>query len=176
MKRKLFIPWIIAWLFFIGSFCSAWNLGDYHLWYRGTVSWIFSPWYSYQVIPLDNYMSENHLRLTCETRYTENKARCWKWCSFDIDSLLNEGCALDSFTLTCYESPCNFTIDFVAPPLLPWWQQALSWVVSNLTNSVNEFIPLIVYIWIWIICALIWFVSIKRLINRFRSKTLSPFK
>lgn len=175
MKKKLFSLLLLS-FFLIGSFCSAWDLVDYHLWYRGTISWVFKPWYSYIISPLDSYMQDSTLRLTCYTWYNETKYNCWNGCSFDIDSLLAEGCSSDSFILTCYESPCNFSLESVSPPLLPWWQQALSWVVSNLTNSVNEFIPLIVYIWIWIIFACIWFVSIKRLINWVRWKTLTPFK
>lgn len=58
--------------------------------------------------------------------------------------------------------------------LLPVW--SLTPVITNLWTTVSEFIPYIVYIWVWILGAIIWFVAIRWLINRIRSKTLSPFR
>ena len=49
-------------------------------------------------------------------------------------------------------------------------------VITGLTSSINEFVPYVVYIWIWVLGALIWFVAIKRLINRVRRKIFSSFK
>lgn len=88
------------------------------------------------------------------------------------------------YNITCSSYPCSVTLldwsyfEFQAPPppLLPGGEEALSGAVTNLTNSVNEFIPYIVYIWLWILIACIWFVAIKRLINWLRAKIFSSFK
>ena len=59
--------------------------------------------------------------------------------------------------------------------LLPDWVWNLTWIISSLSTTLNEFIPYLVYVWLWIISALIWFVAIKRLINWIRAKIFSSF-
>lgn len=59
--------------------------------------------------------------------------------------------------------------------LLPWGENDLSWIISWLSNTINEFIPYLVYLGLWIITALIWFVAIRWLINRTSSKVRWTF-
>lgn len=60
-----------------------------------------------------------------------------------------------------------------------WWDSELIWqlspVITWLENSINEFIPYVVYVWLGVLGVIIWFVAIKRLINRTRSKSLWVF-
>lgn len=49
-------------------------------------------------------------------------------------------------------------------------------VVSWLSNSINEFIPYVVYVGLGILWALIGFFAIRRLINRVRRQTFWVFK
>lgn len=58
--------------------------------------------------------------------------------------------------------------------ILPWW--SLTPVISNLAITISEFIPYVIYVWFWILGAIIWFVAIRRLINWLRNKTLTPFR
>lgn len=59
--------------------------------------------------------------------------------------------------------------------LLPNWESDLSWIISWLSDTINEFIPYLVYLGLWIITALIWFVAIRWLINRTSSKVRWTF-
>ena len=59
--------------------------------------------------------------------------------------------------------------------LLPWWTWTFWWIISSLGSAVSEFIPYVAYIWLWLLGAIIWFVAIKRLINRVRSKIFWTF-
>lgn len=101
--------------------------------------------------------------------------------TFDYDDWYFESYNIKSITFTSdwwfgviEENSWNTPWDVVWT-LLPWWKDALSWAVSWVSSTVNEFIPLVVYIWIWILSAIIWFVAIKWLINRIRSKSLWTF-
>ena len=60
-------------------------------------------------------------------------------------------------------------------PLLSGWTTAFSGIISSLGSAVSEFIPYVAYIWIWLLGAIIWFVAIKRLINRIRAKIFWTF-
>lgn len=60
--------------------------------------------------------------------------------------------------------------------ILEWWTANFTPVITGLTNSINEFIPYVVYIGLWVLSVLIWFVAIKRLINWIRAKIFSSFK
>ena len=62
------------------------------------------------------------------------------------------------------------------PPLVPWWTANFTPVITGLTSSINEFIPYVVYIGLWVLWVLISFVAIKWLINWVRSKIFSSFK
>lgn len=64
-----------------------------------------------------------------------------------------------------------------------WWDNSWNdlissaWVIINwLENTVNEVIPYVVYIWLWILGLIIWFVAIRWLINFIRNNILTPFK
>lgn len=60
----------------------------------------------------------------------------------------------------------NWTWDI----LLPWWEWSLSWIITWLNSTITEFIPYLVYLWLWIITVVIWFVAIRWLVNRTQAK------
>ena len=59
--------------------------------------------------------------------------------------------------------------------LIENWTWTFSWIITSLWTTVSEFIPYVVYLWVWILGALVWFVAIKRLMNRIRRKILWTF-
>lgn len=59
--------------------------------------------------------------------------------------------------------------------LLIWWVSALNPIISSLQNTFLEFIPYIVYIWLWILGAVIWFFAIRWLVNWVRAKVYWTF-
>ena len=111
-------------------------------------------------------------------------------------------CSSDSFSVWDYEfyftsdleytsKNLNWTFYFSSSPityssssdwdssdsswLLPWWTWTFWWIISSLGSAVSEFIPYVAYIWLWLLGAIIWFVAIKRLINRVRAKIFWTF-
>lgn len=59
--------------------------------------------------------------------------------------------------------------------LIENWTWTFSWIITSLWTTVSEFIPYVVYLWVWILGALIWFVAVKRLMNRIRRKVFWTF-
>lgn len=178
MKKKFFIPWIIAWLFFIGSFCSS-QFVDFI-----TSSWIIECTTSNKNCWVISSPS-------CYWVYSVNiSSNDWSPFMLEYWNHALPSVSSQSLTLNCwvnvfvkwpYDSKpssdfnVNYNLSYESvSSSMP--VSSLSPVVNWLRNTILEFIPYIVYVWIWILSALIWFVAIKRLINRLRNKTLSPFK
>ena len=87
---------------------------------------------------------------------------------------------LTSLTAYCSTSQMTYSSsssgwDSDSSPLLSGWTTVFSGIISSLGSAVSEFIPYVVYIWIWLLGAIIWFVAIKRLINRIRAKIFGTF-
>lgn len=93
-------------------------------------------------------------------------------------------------TITC---PTIYNVDTNNYKLLAyWWAWITQWyhvwetnimpvsilspVVDWLEDSIIEFIPYVIYVWLWLLSALIWFISIKWLINWVRWKSLWVFR
>lgn len=96
-----------------------------------------------------------------------------------FDSSLTYSVAYDmnpfaSFTIT-EPTPSSGLWDSDSSPLLSGWTTVFSGIISSLGSAVSEFIPYVAYIWIWLLGAIIWFVAIKRLINRIRAKIFGTF-
>lgn len=86
------------------------------------------------------------------------------WCTNDN---------LKSFSLVRYYSWGGCKVKYSSDKICEWtFEPVISW----LTNSMNEFIPYVAYIGLWILSVIIWFVAIKWLINRVRAKVLGTFK
>lgn len=65
-------------------------------------------------------------------------------------------------------------IKFTPKPYTPI--KDLPMAINSLDEVLTEFIPFVVYVWIWVLGALIGFFAIRRLINRVRRQTFSVFK
>ena len=89
-------------------------------------------------------------------------------------------------------SPCwwVWNLDYFTFRRYYWWNQncevlynsdkmcteTFTPVITWLWDSINEFIPYVVYVGLGILWALIWFFAIRRLINRVRRQTFWVFK
>ena len=78
----------------------------------------------------------------------------------------------------CWITDWNIKFVLVSPdpPIIEWWVSTFTPIITGLTGSINEFIPYVVYISLWVLWVLISFVAIKRLINWVRAKIFSSFK
>ena len=56
-----------------------------------------------------------------------------------------------------------------------WWYSALTPAIDWLRGTVYEIIPYVVYIWIWVLIAVIWFYAIRWLVNWIWWKVKSNF-
>lgn len=52
---------------------------------------------------------------------------------------------------------------------------ALQPIITSLGDTLTEFIPYVVYVWLGVLGAVIWFVAIKWLMNWTRAKVLWTF-
>lgn len=178
MKKNIFIFWIIALLFFIGSFSNAQFLSPI------SNAWSVNCITSSKVCWFINSPS-------CDWTYTLSlSSNNWEVFSVKYWSKINASTDSASISVDCWTDvqvwwsfltypSSDFEVDYVltytsVSSSMP--VSSLSPVVNWLSNTVSEFIPYIVYIWVWILSVLIWFVAIKRLINWIRNKILSPFR
>lgn len=53
---------------------------------------------------------------------------------------------------------------------------SLTPIINWLSSSINEFIPYVSFIWIWVLSILIWFFVVRWFINWCKRSVLSPFK
>ena len=134
----------------------------YNYWITSLTEWI-----TYTVVNLNDWPLKYQpcANSSCSVRRNNSVSSSYVISSSDI-----------SPQLQCYWSwPCKFSVSYIQKSeIVP--VSSLSPVIEWLTSTINEFIPLVVYIWLGVLGAVIWFVAIKWLINRLRSKTLSPFK
>ena len=109
--------------------------------------------------------------------YYSDWTEIWHVHNWDIVSLQSWKWIKIFAEYDCVNSlPLAISYKQVNIPVLESWTSAFSGVLTSVSSSVSEFIPYIVYIWIWLLTASIWFVAIKRLLNRLKSKVLNPFR
>ena len=60
-------------------------------------------------------------------------------------------------------------------PILSGWTTAREPIITSLSSTLTEFIPYVVYVWLGVLGAVIWFVAIKWLMNWTRAKVLGTF-
>ena len=174
---------LLGWIFtFIGifNFSSAVILTWSYETVSTTYNWDYCVWNQWKCTLdwLDSIVANWYVwvRFSCSNG---TQTRFWNWvitistmqdyCS-SRDSTVNMGAWFD-FINYDWNAVVNYTRQVYISPL-----DNFTPIVSWLTNSVNEFIPYIAYVWIWLLTAIIWFVAIKRLINWVRAKIFSSFK
>lgn len=192
MKKYLFTA--LLWVFALfGAFASA----DSVDWFNSSSSicsesFSNSEWEGYYsdcgVVNMDSYyacinVSENFIPLQWfysnwtawvidSSNYCFSSSLEWgdKSFTFDSDSEV-------SWTIYISSSPItyNSSSDSWNWGLVENWTWTFSWIITSLWTTISEFIPYVVYLWVWILGALIWFVAVKRLMNRIRRKVLWTF-
>ena len=104
-------------------------------------------------------------------------------------SSLSNGCtSLTAWTYTLSKRSwwSNYAFDSINISVLDWdtewWliiqngTSELSPIITSIFSVMWEFIPYVVYIWIWILLCTLWFTAIKRLMNRLSWKITKYFK
>lgn len=180
MKKKLFSVLAVLWLTLFG-FTNADSVSF------SSINWDYSPKtlvltkdYSFNS---DTVINNSCSLSRCELAIIWGGKRCYitssnwnlyfDWCSnLPARSYTLSNCAWNGFDW-CYNS---ITLKLPNPPIVQWGTDAFSGVLTSVSSSISEFIPYIVYIWIGLLGACIWFVAIKRLLNRLKSKVLNPFR
>lgn len=187
MKIKYFIFWLLVTVFSFINFSSADNFSQ--------CKW---DWNCLSCMCTQIFNECSNEEIECETNLQEDIDNCISECTDDDCSYCEQDFSMCS--LGCNESftDCNVDPDSYLnnendywqcyAEYLPWWDDLwwdntwweliwqLSPVITWLSSAVVEIIPYIVYIWLWVLGAILWFVAIKLLINWIRSKVLSPFK
>lgn len=79
---------------------------------------------------------------------------------------------VDFFSLKRYYQWGGCIVNYEQDWICVW---TFSPVINWLKSSVNEFIPYVVYVWLWILTSLLWFVAIRWLINWVKRKLLIVF-
>lgn len=165
MTKKLFSILAILWLTLFG-FSNAYEYSN-----AITFQWSYNIWteaLGFQVVDWSwNIMVNWRGSWSC----WKNLTNISNWDEYFFEEI---GCGVN----WTFWSNNTITIKLIYPdpPLIQWGTEAFSGVLTSVSSSVSEFIPYIVYIWIWLLTASIWFVAIKRLINRLKSKFLNPFR
>ena len=185
MKKYLLTA--LLWVFGLFGFASAvsfvWVMPD---------DWQSIPYYTPNTITFsdDFSITSDNIQYSCSDScaisFSDNNNICtiWYWnneldlsdCRFSLNwtyQVLPSSSTrpFDSFTVNI---PSSWW-DSDSSPLLSGWTTVFSGIISSLGSAVSEFIPYVVYIWIWLLGAIIWFVAIKRLINRVRAKIFGTF-
>lgn len=62
------------------------------------------------------------------------------------------------------------------PPLVPWTFSNFTPVIDWISDVTTEFIPYVVYIWIWTLLVILWFIAVKWLVNWLVRKITVIFK
>lgn len=174
---KLFLLWWILSILSIGSFSNAESITTSCSSFRKACS---VSDYTYQLYN-DVYSCFNIWNKVEKVIITPNCSRSFNYNDWLVDYYDNHSCSDWPLTITNQSAICissdnwSYTFDFVLKPLVSWWTSNFTPIITWLTNSINEFIPYVAYVWLGVLWVLIWFFAIKRLINWVRWNTLSIF-
>lgn len=84
-----------------------------------------------------------------------------------------------TFTILCglnWNGFVNFVLVSPDPPLVPWTFSNFTPVIDWISDVTIEFIPYVVYIWIWTLLVTLWFIAVKWLVNWLVRKITVIFK
>ena len=162
------------------------------LWWIFTLVWIFNFSSAYELWPTYTYNSAS---------YFENGYIWFKVDNSDcsvIQIITSDYSVIQDFHPTVWEvflykdhadfnggiitfyggSSCSIKLTYLLPdpPIIRWWTTALTPAFDWLKSSVSQIIPLVIYIWIWILLAVLWFYAIRRLVNWLWKKINSVFR
>ena len=120
--------------------------------------------YDYYNVSSSNYCVP--IKNTLWAGYYEFKEVSW-WPDESVDKNISWKLYFSATPITYWD---NSWWDNSWGSLLPWWESDLSWIITWLNSTINEFIPYLVYLGLWIITVIIWFVAIRWLVNRTQAK------
>lgn len=177
MKKKLFSVLAVLWLTFFGFTNADYQLIESVSCTYNRCEWqqridININWYDKIKIDTNNCTDWQYWTLKVKYDWKQQFLTCW-----NLPKILEN---IKTFSIWSDSNSRDITntyqIYWYVPPIVEWGTEVFSGVLTSVSSSVSEFIPYIVYIWIWILTASIWFVSIKWLLNRLKSKVLNPFR
>lgn len=194
--KKIILSLLVVWISFFG-FSNAWFMVEDNVSYPSCWSYNLDIWEVTNPCPLDWFQS-----FTCWSdwrfkfvfvnkwqwsnytqRVTDNFINCTAWQVFDssfFQEALNDVSnpkPLSDFNWFGFRSVTGWDFSvkyFWSSDKMP--VSALTPAINWLHDTVREIIPYIVYIWIWVLLAILWFYWIRRLVNRIVWKINSIFR
>lgn len=130
------------------------------------VTYTLDSWSDWCTILFENSSWNGRCRVYFNVYSNPVYSQCWNyWFDWNININYNaSSCSSWWFTI-------NYTVQHENMPV-----SELTPVITWLWDSINEFIPYVVYVGLGILWALIGFFAIRRLINRVRRQTFWVFK
>ena len=183
--KKFLLFWVVWLLWFIG-FSNATSLV---VWWNSTSSITLNDQSVTSMTAscsLDscvctiNYNWDEWCQIMYDWDYLDNDECMWyMWEEQSGVYTLGDDCDFDSISVTVSSSQSSW-----------WWgawdnwntwdssplMSSLSSVIGWLVSTVWELIPYVIYIWLWILVAVLWFIAIKRLLNWISRKIFGNFK
>lgn len=194
---KKYLLTALLWVFgFVGAFASADNIttitSDWSSYIPTTITFNSDYVITEGIVSSVSCDSECNITIINPSVNNYDCSIDYYWAGTDDDGSFewyipnnHNQCNFTAWTYDVYKQEwTNYfnSISFVVPSSDSWnwglvenWTWTFSWIITSLWTTVSEFIPYVVYLWVWILGALIWFVAVKRLMNRIRRKVLWTF-
>lgn len=181
MKFKLLLLWWIITLFWIFNYSNAnsitftkvwdWDYSPYTFeafdWMTNSIDYSCSPdfpcWVRFDDWNFNECFSMMCYNWDCTT-FTQYS--CVNWQTYNIEVSGASEVPFLSITFSDWQISWWWSEWSV----IVWWYWSLTPAISWLWESVSQLIPLVVYIWIGVLLAIIWFFAIRWLLNRLNWK------
>lgn len=179
-KFKLFLlTWVVS-ILSIGSFTNAKYefVKDITFACNQDASYslnvINSPWL-YKVIVTDSSWRDiKYVTFRCPNDW--NKFIINWSNNFVFDYWWTAKCSIYLTNSSFYWEGCASAVLYKDVPVFNfWWPSALTPAVDWLRWTVNQIIPYVIFIWIWVLLAILWFYAIRWLVNWIWRKINSVF-
>lgn len=179
MKKYLLTS--LLWVFALFGFASAESFTFVGAWW--SFDWYYEPWTfttDWWIISNFNTVWNWYFYIKQDWEYIY-QFPCWSedcsaegdlvnWVSISAWTYELSTESDEAFTSVSFSISSSFEWWDSSWSLLPWWEWSLSWIITWLNSTITEFIPYLIYLWLWIITVIIWFVAIRWLVNRTQAK------
>lgn len=186
-KLRLFLfTWIVS-ILSIGSFANSQFVSEENI----NLTWhdkVISPSVIHLSVPINqvnfslnpwwdacSVLFEKDWRRRCRVYFNVYSNPVYSQCNdegVNFENLIwDVNVKYDARTCWDWSFSMNYTITHDSMPV-----SALTPAINWLHDTVWEIIPYIVYIWIWVLLAILWFYWIRRLVNRIVWKINSVFR
>lgn len=182
--KKFLLVWLISLFWFIG-FSNAWTVDEtYPAWNLPSSFW--NSVFSNDVVVCKStwWANWNRWCLVYYDVYRSNWTKCINWRDVSIspyDYYNIKEILVNSIWSSCWS---NYTVKILSSS--DWLicstetskmpVSALSPVVTWITDTLWEFIPYVIYIWLWVLVFSLWFIAVRRLMLRIYNKIRFIFK